>query len=185
MSIKSNRKNRQRGFRYSSLEERRLLAGDVRVVENVNLYLRGDNLDNQIEIVVEDDELRINGLDGTTINGKDSFVVQGTSVTESGVTFEGGLRAHFGPGHDDVQVIDAIFESSSIVYGGTGDDNIDVVDSQFLHREACSKMTSLSPLWMDRILSPRLARLSTEIRLLSQVSTRTECTPKTITTWEM
>jgi hypothetical protein len=130
--FQSSREKQHQSFMYSSLEERRLLAGDVRVVENVNLYIRGDNLDNQVEIVVDGDDLRVNGLDGTTINGKQSFVVQGASVTESGVTFEGGLRAHFGPGHDDVLVRDAIFESKSIVYGGTGDDDIKVMQSQFL-----------------------------------------------------
>ena len=130
--FRSSRKSRQQNFGYSSLEEKRLLAGDVSVVENVNLYLRGDNLDNQIEVVVAGDELRINGLDGTTINGQESFVVQGASVTESGVTFEGGLRGHFGSGHDNVEVRDVVFEAKSILYGGTGNDIIDVVDSQFL-----------------------------------------------------
>ena len=52
---------------YSSLEQRRMLAGDIRVVENVHLFIRGDAADNQFEVVVEDDQLQINGLDGTTI----------------------------------------------------------------------------------------------------------------------
>ncbi len=130
--FKTSRDKGHRGFKYTSLEERRLLAGDVRVVENGNLYLRGDSLDNQVEVVVEGDELRINGLNGTTINGQESFTVQGTSVTKTGVTFEGGLRGHFGPGHDAVEVRDAVFESKSIIYGGTGDDSIALVDGQFL-----------------------------------------------------
>ncbi len=134
MSLKSSRGRLQRPASYSSLEERRLLAGNVTVVEDGHLYIRGDQADNQFEVVVEDGQLRINGLDGTTINRKDSFVVSGATVTESGVSFEGGLRAHLGPGHDNFSVNDAVFESSSIIYGGSGDDTIDVVDSQFLDR---------------------------------------------------
>ena len=117
---------------YRSLEPRRLLAGDVTVVENGHLYIRGDGADNQFEIVVKDDELQIVGLNGTTINRQDSFVVSGATVTDSGVTFEGGLRAHLGPGHDELSLRDVQFESISLVYGGTGDDSIDVVDSAFL-----------------------------------------------------
>ena len=132
MFFKSTPRKSRHAFNYRPLEDRCLLAGDVTVVENVHLYLRGDGLDNQIEVVVEGDELVINGLDGTTINGKESFTVQGTTVTDSGVTFAGGLRGHFGPGHDDLNVKDAIFESRSIIYGGTGDDNIEIVDSQFV-----------------------------------------------------
>ena len=134
MSLRSNRGRLQRRNSYSSLEQRRLLAGNVTVVESGHLFIRGDQADNRFEVVVEGDELRINGLDGTTINRKGSFVVAGATVTESGVSFEGGLRAHLGPGNDNFAVNDAIFESSSIIYGGSGDDTIDVVDSQFLDR---------------------------------------------------
>ena len=87
--------------------------------------------DNQFELVVEDDQLKINGLDGTTINNEDSYVVAGATVTDSGVTFEGGLRAHLGPGHDELSITDAQFEDFSIVYGGTGNDNIELLDSTF------------------------------------------------------
>ena len=117
---------------YRSLEPRRLLAGDVTVVENVHLYIRGDGADNQFEIVVNDDQLQIVGLNGTTINRQDSYVVEGASVTAAGVSFEGGLRAHLGPGHDELNLRDVQFESLSLVYGGTGNDSIDVVDSAFL-----------------------------------------------------
>ena len=129
MFLKSNRCKR---LNYSSLEDRRLLAGNIRVVENVHLYIRGDQADNQFEVVVEGDQLQINGLDGTTINGEDSFVVAGAKVTESGVKFDGGLRAHLGPGHDDFAITDAQFEDLSIVYGGTGNDLIEVLNSTFL-----------------------------------------------------
>ena len=120
--------------RYSSLEDRRLLAGDVTVFENVNLYIRGDQFDNQFEVIAAGDNLEIKGLNGTTINGQESYVVTGTTVTESGVSFAGGLRAHLGPGNDDFAVKDAQFESMSLIYGGTGDDNVEVMDSRFMDR---------------------------------------------------
>ena len=119
---------------YEALEGRQLLAGDVTIFENVHLYIRGDAADNQVEVVAEGDQLVFNGIEGTTINGQDSYVVKGATVTDSGVTFEGGLRANFGPGHDDFKVQDAIFESMSVIFGGTGDDNIDVVDSAFMDK---------------------------------------------------
>lgn len=119
---------------YKPLEQRRLLAGNVTVFENVHLYIRGDAQDNQFEIVADGEQLRINGLDGTTINGKESLVVESATVTDAGVSFPGGLRAHLGPGHDDFEVTDAQFEDMSLVYGGTGNDNVDVTDSRFLDR---------------------------------------------------
>ena len=119
---------------YRSLEDRRLLAGDVTVFESDHLYIRGDQADNQFEVVANGDQLEIKGLDGTTINGEDSYVVANTTVTESGVSFAGGLRAHLGPGHDDFAVRDAQFESLSVIYGGTGDDEVDIIDSRFMDR---------------------------------------------------
>jgi len=122
----------KRANSYQSLEQRCLLAGNVTVFENVNLYIRGDQMDNQFEVVSQEDQLVINGLNGTTINGKESYLVKTATDSGSGITFEGGLRAHLGPGSDDFEIRDAQFESLSIVYGGTGDDSIDVVDSTFL-----------------------------------------------------
>ncbi|MEM7454225.1 MAG: hypothetical protein AAF456_07700 [Planctomycetota bacterium] len=119
---------------YRLLEERRLLAGNVTVVENLHLYIRGDQADNQFEVVAENDELKINGLNGTTINGRDSYTVESATPTSAGVTFDGGLRAHLGPGNDDFSVRDIQFASLSVIYGGTGNDNVEVVESGFVER---------------------------------------------------
>jgi len=108
-----------------------MLAGDVTVFEGSHLFIRGDAADNQFEIIAVGDELKVNGLNGTTINGRQSFTLQDTVATESGVMFEGGLRAHLGPGSDDLSVSGAQFGDASIIYGGTGHDNVDVVDSYF------------------------------------------------------
>jgi hypothetical protein len=117
---------------YQPLEQRRLLVGDVTVFEDVNLYIRGNGDNNQFEIVASGDELQIVGLRGTTINQQDSYTVEGATITDSGVSFAGGLRAHLGPGHDELSLRDVQFESLSIVFGGTGNDSIDVFDSGFL-----------------------------------------------------
>ena len=130
MSVRSALRKR-RSISYQTLENRLLLAGDVTVVEDGHLFIRGDGADNQFEVVADNGQLEVRGLAGTTINGLESYVVTGAEVTESGVTFAGGLRAHLGPGNDDFAVRDAVFESQSLVYGGTGDDNVDVTDSTF------------------------------------------------------
>ncbi len=119
---------------YQSLEGRRLLAGNVTVFENFHLYIRGDQADNQFEVVVENDKLKINGLDGTTINGQDSILVETAMNSESGLSFEGGLRAHLGPGHDSFLIRDAQFESMSLIYGGTGNDSVEIDGTNFLDK---------------------------------------------------
>ena len=129
-----NHLRRNRNLGYQSLETRKMLAGDVTVVEDGHLYIRGDAADNQFEVVADGDQLRVNGLQGTTINGQDSYLVAGATVTDAGVSFEGGLRTHLGPGSDDLMIQDAVFESFSIIFGGTGDDNIEVVDTDFMDR---------------------------------------------------
>ena len=129
-----NHARQKRIHSYQPLEARQMLAGDVTVVEDGHLYIRGDAVNNQFEVVAVDDQLKINGLEGTTINGQDSYLVAGATVTDAGVSFEGGLRAHLGPGSDDLLIQDAVFESFSIIYGGTGDDNIEVVDTDFVDK---------------------------------------------------
>ena len=131
MSFKSALRS-QRSTGYQILENRLLLAGDVTVFEAGHLFLRGDGAGNQVQVVVDGDQLRVEGLNGTTINHQDSYVVQGATLTQAGVSFEGGIRANLGEGHDTLEIRDALFESKSVVYGGAGDDIVDLVDSQFL-----------------------------------------------------
>jgi hypothetical protein len=116
---------------YQALEPRQLLAGNVTVFKSMHLYIRGDAADNQFEIVADGDELRINGLNGTTINNEASYLVRTARRNENGASFAGGLRAHLGPGHDELNIRDAHFEELSIIYGGTGDDDISLADSVF------------------------------------------------------
>ena len=48
------RKPKKSNLNYGFLEERNLLAGDVTVVEDGHLYIRGDEQSNQIQIVADD-----------------------------------------------------------------------------------------------------------------------------------
>ncbi|MEL7496135.1 MAG: fasciclin domain-containing protein [Planctomycetota bacterium] len=120
-----SRLNRSRGSRhrqqYESLETRRLLAGDVTVFEfGDNLYLRGDQNDNQVQVFEEGGEIRIAGLDGTTINGQSNpFVIP----AEDG-QLNGGFRANLGRGNDSLFFEEVNVQGSAVVYGGAGDDSI-------------------------------------------------------------
>lgn len=74
----------QRRFSIEALENRQLLAGDVQAsLHGEGLFVRGDAEDNQIQIVqLANGNLRVQGLDGTTVNGQPSF---DTSEAVSGV----------------------------------------------------------------------------------------------------
>ena len=53
---------------YKHMEPRLLLAGDVTVVENGDLYIRGDDLSNQIQIVATDSgKVLVRGVNNTTV----------------------------------------------------------------------------------------------------------------------
>ncbi|MEM9941366.1 MAG: hypothetical protein AAF939_07215 [Planctomycetota bacterium] len=125
------RRNAKSTLHYRSLETRNLLAGDVSVYASDHLYIRGDELDNQFQIVARHGEMWIDGLHGTTINQQASFQVQGAIVTDAGIQYPGGLRTHLGPGHDTLLLQDIHFEDYSIVFGGTGDDEIHSSETKF------------------------------------------------------
>ena len=120
-------RNRQDRSSYDSLETRRLLAGDVRVIPSEgSLFVRGDNEANQIEITSADDaqgSIRITGIDGTTVNGQSEFLVTG----EAAQVFQ-GFRVNMGRG-DDVLKIDGVTSGGrTIIYGSAGDDAIGLDD---------------------------------------------------------
>ena len=49
-----NRHSNSLYLNYKNLEERKMLAGDVSVVESGHLFIRGDELSNQIQIVADE-----------------------------------------------------------------------------------------------------------------------------------
>jgi uncharacterized surface protein with fasciclin (FAS1) repeats len=118
---KPSRRRRSRETGYQSLEQRRLLAGDVTVFQHESiLYVRGDNSDNQIEISVDDfGDVRVAGTNGTTINGGEtSFKYD----TQNGVV--PGLRVNMGRGDDFAFIEGVDVAGDANVYGGRGDDTI-------------------------------------------------------------
>ena len=129
-------------FNYECLEARKMLAGDVSVVENGDLFIRGDELSNQIRIVAnEPGEISVIGLRGTTVNGSsDPYIVKGASGLEGGgnriAQFDGGLKIRLNGGNDrvDIQGI-RILEESRIVTG-EGNDFV-----RFIRTAAIDKLT--------------------------------------------
>jgi hypothetical protein len=119
---------RKSRFEYNVLEQRQLLAGDVSVYENGELFIRGDEHSNQIEIVADDSgEILITGLHGTTINGStDAFEVENVTnlhgVHGRNAAFGGGLRIVMYEGHDRIDVRGVVLEGQSFVSTGEGDD---------------------------------------------------------------
>ena len=125
---------------YGSLEPRRLLAGNVTVVNTDNLYIRGDSLDNQIEIIGNDDgSISIIGKNGTTVNGDAApLSIAGGEIENNlnGVraSYDFGIRANVGRGNDSVLVEGIEFKGSSIIYGGPSDDSVGAYQTNFQDR---------------------------------------------------
>ena len=129
------------GVAYRCLEDRRLLAGDVTVFDGDHLFIRGDAADNQIEIIGNDDgTLSIIGRDGTTINGSsDPLVITGDTNfinNENNVraSYDGGVRASFGPGNDSLLMEGVEFRANSNIYGGPGNDSVGSYQTNFSDR---------------------------------------------------
>lgn len=81
---------------FEALEDRRMLDGVVDVVLSGNvLKITGDNLSNQVLIVQAGNELLIEGLDGTLINGPTAF----------DVGLLGAVRINMRGGDDLVQIV--------------------------------------------------------------------------------
>ncbi|MFK7765709.1 MAG: hypothetical protein AB8B55_00605 [Mariniblastus sp.] len=124
-------------FNYECFEPRRMLAGDVKVVQwDGNLFIRGDAEANQIQLVAnENDQLKIVGTGGTTINSGSEFVVSGSSglndSSSATTQFAGGLRLNLGQGNDSLEVVGTQFRGHSVIYGGPGNDTISLSKSSF------------------------------------------------------
>ena len=113
---------------YLSLEARQLLAGDVTVFENGQLYIRGDELSNQFAIVADESgQITVTGLNDTTINGSsDPFLVNDSTDLNGlygrNASFEGGVRIQTFEGHDRIDIRGVEFGDRSLVSTGEGDD---------------------------------------------------------------
>lgn len=113
---------------YRSLEQRRLLAGDVSVFAGDNLYIRGDDASNQINIIAtESGEIEIQGLYGTTINGSADVFKVSNAIDLGGqhsrnAAISGGLNIAMRGGHDRVDVQGLVTQSDTWVSTGDGND---------------------------------------------------------------
>ena len=113
---------------YQSLEPRQLLAGDVAVAVNGDLFVRGDDVANQIEIVAtESGTVEVRGLHGTTINGSteafeipDAINLHGTNGRNAAIT--GGLRIVMNGGNDRIDIRGLEARGESWISTGEGDD---------------------------------------------------------------
>ncbi len=114
----------RRSMRFESLELRQLLAGDVVVsVVEGNLFIRGDELGNQIAVSSGDEpgSFVIRGLDGTNVKmaGSDE------GAPESGLVVT-GVRGHvhvnLDGGDDAVMIADAHFRRGLSINTGAGAD---------------------------------------------------------------
>ncbi len=131
-----------------SLEQRKMLAGDVSViVRGDNLIIRGDNSDNSVSIYDEGGNVFVSGAD-TTLNGAEDAIDTGISSEEgidslvvqlrrgddtidiSDVTIKKQARINTAVGNDDVSV-NATFADRFVLATGGGDDSVYLGDATF------------------------------------------------------
>ncbi|QEG20745.1 fasciclin domain-containing protein [Mariniblastus fucicola] len=153
-----NRRHRRQDVQttsYGSLEDRRLLAGNVTVANTDNLYIRGDSLDNQIEIIGNDDgSISVIGKNGTTVNGQATpLTIAGgeidTQINGVRASYDFGLRANVGQGDDSLLIEGVEFKGSSIVYGGPGDDSVGAYQTNFRDRLLLQTFTGNDSVSLD------------------------------------
>ncbi len=124
---------------YQHLEERKLMAGDVSVVENGHLFIRGDELSNQFEIVADDSgKLTVTGLRGTTINGShEPFQVNDVNELQGergrNASFDGGLRIMTFGGNDRIDIRGIEIGDNSRIVTGAGNDFVRLIRSTSDH----------------------------------------------------
>lgn len=124
---------------YQRFEDRKMLAGDVTVVENGHLFIRGDELSNQIAIVADDTgQISVVGKNNTTINGAtEPFLVRNSIDVEGArsrlAAFEGGLRIQMYGGHDRIDVQGIEFADQSFIGTGAGNDFVRFLRSTSQH----------------------------------------------------
>lgn len=120
---------------YANLEERKLLAGDVSVVENGQLFIRGDELSNQISIVADESgQITVTGLRETTINGSSEPFRVSNAVDLHGergrnASFDGGLRIMTFGGNDRIDIQGIELGDSTRILTGEGDDFVRFIRS--------------------------------------------------------
>ncbi len=122
------RRERKQFPKYQSLENRRLLAGDVsvQVVDSV-LNVVGDGLANDVAITSDNGNLVITG-DDTTVNGQS----EAFRLTQS-FRF---LSLFMGSGDDSVSLNGLAINQNISFYGDEGNDRLEATDTTAWHLHA-------------------------------------------------
>ena len=130
-----NRHSNSLYLNYKNLEERKMLAGDVSVVESGHLFIRGDELSNQIQIVADDSgQVTVTGLNNTTINGSTAPFQVSSAIDLDGArgrnaSFDGGLRILTYGGNDRIDIQGIELGDSSRIITGEGNDFVRFIRS--------------------------------------------------------
>ena len=121
-SSKKSTKNRtERAFYVEPLEPRLMLSGNVlALLIGGDLWVQGDELDNDVSLELVDDQVFLVGNNDTTINGEDAAF----SVTTTDAV-DGDIRAFLLDGDDQFTIGNGIQVGGRVrVSGGGGDDTI-------------------------------------------------------------
>ena len=128
-SVRTNRRRlaaleRQQPLtRLQKLEDRALLAGNVTAqMLGQTALVTGDSADNNTQILVDNGNVVVRGLDGTTINGStDDFILA------TGTALPGNLIASFGDGNDTFTLDGVTTGRHAWIAGGNGNDSLAVM----------------------------------------------------------
>jgi hypothetical protein len=104
-----------------TLEQRRLLAGNVSVVagENFSATITGDKRANSIEISLSGDQAYlIKGLSGTTVNGMAEILLRSPTAVNFSISM--------GKGDDSVALVGTLFTQSVSIDAGDGNDRVSI-----------------------------------------------------------
>ncbi|GAB4149365.1 MAG: hypothetical protein Tsb009_23620 [Planctomycetaceae bacterium] len=130
-----------------SLEDRTLLAGDVRVIlSGGDVTLMGDDGDNAISLERRNQWIIARGLDGTTLNGMNEFLISGRPflrddlivnlgegnnalIVNPGVGIGDDVLVETGTGNDLISFSNVTIGDDLIIRTGAGDDTILIRDT--------------------------------------------------------
>ena len=112
-------------MRSETLEQRTLLAGNLTAqLVGQTTFLSGDSADNSVEILVDNGNVVLRGLDNTTINGATTEL-----VITAGSPAMGHLITSLGNGNDSLVINGVTINGNVTVDGGAGDDQIGIVNT--------------------------------------------------------
>jgi len=95
---------------FEQLEPRTLLAGNVSAaITGGALALTGDSAGNEVQLSIVGEDLVVSGLNGTTINGSDTFIAFAAATQTSG-----DVNVELGGGSDTFSIVGAVTVAGSV-----------------------------------------------------------------------